>query len=213
MADVLSTSVSGLLAFQNALSVTSNNVANAATPGYSVETPNFAAQPGVSTSAGTFGNGVQIASVTRSYSELLAGQMRSSQSSYSSFNAYSTTAATVDNMLSDTTTGLTAHAAELQQFAADPGQCPHPDRQRPGGIEFGPVAGPDQYKDTPASCRRPTRTSKARSATASQKSIRWQPASPTSTFRSPRNRAPGSRPTPCSTSATSCSISSASTSR
>ncbi|MBV9726103.1 MAG: flagellar biosynthesis protein FlgG, partial [Gammaproteobacteria bacterium] len=34
MADVLSTSVSGLLAFQRALDVTSNNVANAATPGY-----------------------------------------------------------------------------------------------------------------------------------------------------------------------------------
>ena len=114
MANVLSNSVSGLLAFQNALSVTSNNVANAATPGYSVETPNFAAQLGVTSSTGTYGNGVQIASVTRGYSELLAGQMRSSQSSYSSFNAYSTTAATVDNMLSDTTTGLTA---TLQNFS------------------------------------------------------------------------------------------------
>ncbi|HEY6456231.1 MAG TPA: flagellar hook-associated protein FlgK [Steroidobacteraceae bacterium] len=114
MANVLSNSVSGLLAFQNALSVTSNNVANAATPGYSVETPNFAAQLGVTSSTGTYGNGVQIASVTRGYSELLAGQMRSSQSSYSSFNAYSTTAASVDNMLSDTTTGLTA---TLQNFS------------------------------------------------------------------------------------------------
>jgi flagellar hook-associated protein 1 len=114
MANVLSNSVSGLLAFQNALSVTSNNVANAATPGYSVESPNFAAQLGVTSSTGTYGNGVQIASVTRGYSELLAGQMRSSQSSYSSFNAYSTAAATVDNMLSDTTTGLTA---TLQNFS------------------------------------------------------------------------------------------------
>jgi flagellar hook-associated protein 1 FlgK len=113
MSNVLSNSVSGLLAFQNALSVTSNNVSNAATPGYSVEAPNFAAQLGVSSSTGTYGNGVEIESVTRSYSELLAGQMRSSQSSYSNFNAYATTAATVDNMLSDTTTGLTA---TLQNF-------------------------------------------------------------------------------------------------
>jgi flagellar hook-associated protein 1 FlgK len=114
MSNVLSNSVSGLLAFQNALAVTSNNVANAATPGYSVESPNFAAQLGVTSSTGTYGNGVEIESVTRGYSELLAGQMRSSQSGYSSFNAYATTAGTVDNMLSDTTTGLTA---TLQNFS------------------------------------------------------------------------------------------------
>jgi flagellar hook-associated protein 1 len=113
MSNVLSNSVSGLLAFQNALAVTSNNLSNAATPGYSVESPNFEAQLGITSSTGTYGNGVEIENVTRSYSELLAGQMRSSQSSYSSFNAYSTTAATVDDMLSDTTTGLTA---TLQNF-------------------------------------------------------------------------------------------------
>ncbi len=114
MSNVLSNSVSGLLAFQNALAVTSNNVANAATPGYSVESPNFNAQLGVTSSTGTYGNGVEIENVTRNYSELLACQMRSSQSSYSNFNAYSTTAASVDDMLSDTTTGLTA---TLQNFS------------------------------------------------------------------------------------------------
>jgi flagellar hook-associated protein 1 FlgK len=114
MADLLSTSVSGLIAFQNALSVTSNNVANVSTPGYSVETPDFTAEPGESTGVGYFGTGVQISNVTRSYSELLATQMRTSQSSYSNFNTYATTAAQVDNMLSDTTTGL---SAQLQGFS------------------------------------------------------------------------------------------------
>jgi flagellar hook-associated protein 1 FlgK len=106
MADLLSTSVSGLIAFQNALNVTSNNVANVSTPGYSVETPIFTAQLGQSTGVGYFGTGVDISNVTRNYSELLATQMRTSQSSYSSFNSYATTAAEVDNMLSDTSTGL-----------------------------------------------------------------------------------------------------------
>ena len=114
MADLLSTSVSGLIAFQNALSVTSNNVANVSTPGYSVENPVFTAQPGESTGIGYFGTGVQISNVTRSYSELLATQMRTSQSSYSSFNTYATTAAQVDNLLSATTTGL---SAQLQGFS------------------------------------------------------------------------------------------------
>jgi flagellar hook-associated protein 1 FlgK len=114
MVDVLRTSVSGLLAFQKALGVTSNNVANVSTPGYSVESAQFSPQLGESTSIGNFGTGVQVTGVTRSYSELLAGQMRTSQSNYSSFNAYATTAASVDDMLSDTSTGLTA---QLQNFS------------------------------------------------------------------------------------------------
>jgi flagellar hook-associated protein 1 len=113
MSDILSTSVSGLLAFQQALDVTSNNISNAATPGYSVENINLTPAPGQATSSGYIGGGVQVQSITRSYDELLAGQVRSSQSSYSSFNTYSTQASTIDNMLSDSTTGLTA---SLQSF-------------------------------------------------------------------------------------------------
>jgi flagellar hook-associated protein 1 FlgK len=113
MSDILSTSVSGLLAFQRALDITSNNISNVATPGYSREQANFTPQPGQATSAGYIGSGVTIDSVTRSYDELLAGQVRSSQSSYSNFNTYATQAAQIDNMLSDSSTGLTA---SLQSF-------------------------------------------------------------------------------------------------
>lgn len=113
MGDLLSTSVSGLLAFQQALNVTSNNVSNAATPGYSVETPNFAEQPAQLTASGSIGSGVMIGSVTRSYSELLAQQVRSSQSSYSSLNTLATQAAQVDNLLSGTGGGI---GATLQSF-------------------------------------------------------------------------------------------------
>src|ERR1700761_2177 len=113
MSDVLSTSVSGLLAFQRALDVTSNNISNVATPGYSREQVTFTPQPGQATSAGYIGSGVTIDSITRSYDELLAGQVRSSQSSYSNFDTYSTQAAQIDNMLSDSDTGLTA---SLQSF-------------------------------------------------------------------------------------------------
>src|SRR5690348_10828530 len=107
MSDVLSTSVSGLLAFQRALTVTSNNISNVATPGYSVEKAHFTPQPGQATSVGYIGSGVTIDSITRSYDELLASQVRSSQSGYSSFSSYATTAAQVNNMLSSSSTGLT----------------------------------------------------------------------------------------------------------
>ena len=113
MSDIFSTSVSGLLAFQRALNVTSNNISNVATPGYSKENANFTERPGQAYSSGYIGSGTEIESVTRSYDELLAGQVRSSQSSFSSFNTYATQAAQIDNMLSDPKTGLTV---SLQNF-------------------------------------------------------------------------------------------------
>lgn len=113
MPDLLSTSVSGLLAFQQALDVTSNNIANASTPGYSVETANLAEAPGQQTTAGFIGNGVDVQSISRTFNEFLAQQVRSSQSSYSSSNTLATQASQVDNMLSDSGTGLTA---TLQSF-------------------------------------------------------------------------------------------------
>ncbi len=113
MGDLLSTSVSGLIAFQQALDVTSNNVANSSTPGYNVETANFSEAPGQSSSVGYVGNGVDVSNITRAYNALLAQQVNSSQASYSSFNTLSTEAAQIDDMLSDSSTGLTA---TLQSF-------------------------------------------------------------------------------------------------
>ena len=113
MADLLSTSVSGLLAFQQALDVTSNNISNSATPGYSVETANLVEQPGQFTGSGFSGGGVAVQSTTRAYNAQLTQQVRTSQSSYSSFNTLATQAQQIDNMLSDSTTGL---SASLQNF-------------------------------------------------------------------------------------------------
>ncbi len=113
MADLLSTSVSGLLAFQQALDVTSNNISNVDTPGYDVETANFTEQQGQDTGAGYVGSGVDVSSITRAYDQYLAEQVNSTQSSYSSSNTLATQAAQVDDMLSDSSTGLTA---TLQSF-------------------------------------------------------------------------------------------------
>src|SRR5947208_615761 len=113
MSDIFSTSVSGLQAFQRALDVISNNVANAATPGYSVEKVNFQERQAQATASGYIGSGASVQSITRAYDELLAGQVRSSQSSYSSFNTFATQSAQIDNMLSSSTTGVTA---SLQAF-------------------------------------------------------------------------------------------------
>ena len=113
MADLLATSVSGLLAFQQALDVTSNNIANVNTPGYSAETANLAEAPGQFTGAGYIGGGVDVASVTRAYTQQLAQQANTSQSSYSSYHTLATQAQQIDNMLSASSTGL---SASLQSF-------------------------------------------------------------------------------------------------
>src|SRR5579883_1959925 len=124
MADLLSTSVSGLLAFQQALDVTSNNIANASTPGYSVERANLVEAPGQSTGIGFIGSGVDVQSITRTYNEFLAQQVRGSQASYSSSNTLATQAAQIDNMLSSSSTGLTAtlqgFVNSLQTVASSP---------------------------------------------------------------------------------------------
>ena len=113
MADLLSTSVSGLLAFQEALDTTSQNVTNGDTTGYSVETTNLSEAQGQSLGTGYVGGGVEVSGITRAYDELLAAQVRSSQASYSSFNTFATQAAQIDNMLSASGTGLTT---TLQNF-------------------------------------------------------------------------------------------------
>ncbi len=113
MADLLATSVSGLLAFQQALDVTSNNIANVETPGYSAETANLTEAPGQFMGSGYVGGGVDVASITRAYNAQLAEQANTSQSSYSSYNTLATQAAQIDNMLSASSTGL---SASLQSF-------------------------------------------------------------------------------------------------
>ena len=126
MADALLSSVSGLLAFQQALDVTSNNIANSSTAGYSVETANISQGYAQGTSTGFIGSGANVTSITRSYSETLAGQVRSSQSAYSYFTTLSTQATNVDNMLSASSTGLTSSLQSfsnaLQTLSTDPSQ-------------------------------------------------------------------------------------------
>ena len=80
MGDMLSTGVTGLLAFQNALDTISNNVSNVNTPGYSVENTNLVTNPATMTAEGAIGNGVSVASTTRSYSDFLDAQTRTATS-------------------------------------------------------------------------------------------------------------------------------------
>lgn len=114
MGDMLSTGVSGLLAFQTALDTISNNISNVNTPGYSQESANLATNPTSAAPNGWIGNGVSVSSVTRAYNQFLTEQLNSSTSGYNQLNTLSTLAANIDNLFSDPTTGL---SATLQNFS------------------------------------------------------------------------------------------------
>ncbi len=115
MSDLLSTSVSGLLAFQTALETISNNISNVDTPGYDEETTNLVTNPGTPSAEGSIGNGVSVGSVTRAYNQFLAEQTNSASSSYNQLNTLATFADQINNMFSDSSTGL---SATLQSFSS-----------------------------------------------------------------------------------------------
>jgi flagellar hook-associated protein 1 FlgK len=113
MADMLSTGVSGLLAFQRALATTSHNIANASTPGYNRQLVNLATQGADPMGNGWVGRGVQVTTIQRAFDAALSGQMRTATSGYQQLDTFATLAGRVDNLFSDSSTGL---ATTLQQF-------------------------------------------------------------------------------------------------
>lgn len=113
MADLLNTSISGLLAFQRALDVTSHNITNANTPGYSRQLPDFQTRTPQYLGGNWMGSGADVAAVNRAYDNFLSTQARSASSAYNQSNTYATQAARVSNLFGDTTTGL---SAAMQKF-------------------------------------------------------------------------------------------------
>lgn len=113
MADLLNTSISGLLAFQRALDTTSHNITNANTVGYSRQLPQFTTRQPQFSGGAWVGSGADVSSITRAYDNFLSSQARSASSAYSQSNTYATQAERVSNLFGNSTTGLTA---SLQQF-------------------------------------------------------------------------------------------------
>jgi flagellar hook-associated protein 1 FlgK len=113
MADMLTTGVSGLLAFQRALDTTSHNIANASTDGYSRQLVDLATRPPDAFGNGWVGTGVDVATVRRQFDEILASQARVAGSGFQQLDTFSTYATRIDNLFSDANTGL---ATTLQGF-------------------------------------------------------------------------------------------------
>src|SRR5262245_22234215 len=124
MADLLNIGLSALLSQQRALTTTSNNIANANTPGYTRQRVEQTTRPAQRLGSDFVGTGVDVQTVRRMSDEILANQLRSASGSFGRTDAFSALAEPLDNMLADSDTGLTASMQSfvnsLQDVANDP---------------------------------------------------------------------------------------------
>ena len=106
MSDVYGISISALQAFQTALQVTSNNIANANTPGYDKETVQLTNAVPESAGSTPIGAGVDVAGISRAFSQLNANQLNLSQSSLGQLNSLQSYTSQIDNIVGTTAGGL-----------------------------------------------------------------------------------------------------------
>jgi flagellar hook-associated protein 1 FlgK len=107
VSDAFGISLSALQAFQQAIAVTSNNVANANTPGYDEESIQLTDIPPQAYGTLAVGGGVGVNGVTRAFSQAEANQLNNSQSSLGSLNAVQNYTNQIDNLFGTTANGLT----------------------------------------------------------------------------------------------------------
>ncbi|MGH8167242.1 MAG: flagellar hook-associated protein FlgK, partial [Woeseiaceae bacterium] len=128
MPNLLSTSLSGMLAFQRAIEMTGHNIANANTPGYSRQVAEFTTRIGQSMGNGYIGGGTQITTIKRIYDQMLGEQMRTSTTGQARFSVLDSLATRVDNLLADAdtgvNTGLQGFFNSVQDLANDPASIP-----------------------------------------------------------------------------------------
>lgn len=122
---LVSNSLTGLEAAQQALQVVGNNIANVNTPGYNNEVVQQVQQTSTLLGQLTLGNGTQIQNVVRSYNSYLQGQVWSSTAAASGASTYNTELQSVVNLIAGSGAGLSSainnfFASGVAQVAANP---------------------------------------------------------------------------------------------
>ena len=126
--NIFNIGVSGLAAAQAGLLTTGHNISNASTPGFnrqqivqSTNTPQF-------TGAGFLGQGTNVSTVKRLYSQFLSSQTLSAQTRLSELNAYADQVRQIDALLADPSAGLSTALNDffrgVHEVAANPASIP-----------------------------------------------------------------------------------------
>jgi flagellar hook-associated protein 1 FlgK len=113
--NILGIGQSALAAAQVGLATTGHNIANASTPGYNRQVVVQNAAQAQDYGFGFMGQGTEVSTVKRVYSDFLGVQVQTAQSSKSGLDSYYTQIKQIDNLLADPTSGL---SPALQDFFA-----------------------------------------------------------------------------------------------
>lgn len=125
---IMSVGVSGLQAAQVALLTTSHNISNATTPGYNRQQAIQSTNTPLAHGNGFIGRGVQVSTVQRIYSQYLVNQSLQAQTQSSQLDSHYNEIKQIDNLLADTTSGLTPVLHNffnaVQDMASNPTSIP-----------------------------------------------------------------------------------------
>ncbi|WP_043301644.1 flagellar hook-associated protein FlgK [Pseudomonas sp. M47T1] len=121
---LISIGLSGLNASQTALTVTSNNITNVSTSGYSRESTTSVAAAMQNVGVGFVGTGTTISDVRRIYNSYMDSQLQTTTALSADAATYSDNVSSLDSLLSDSATGisatLTSFFSALQTASANP---------------------------------------------------------------------------------------------
>jgi len=125
---ILDIGISGLLTAQNQLLTTSHNISNADTPGYKRQQVLLSTNTPQSSGAGFVGRGVHSSTVQRIYNQFLVSQSLQVQTQSQALDSYSSQIKQLDNMLGDSTSGLSPTLqnffSAIQDVATNPSVIP-----------------------------------------------------------------------------------------
>jgi flagellar hook-associated protein 1 len=121
----LNIAVNSMLAQQGAIETTTNNIANANTPGYSREVPNLEEAPTVQLGSLTFGTGVQLGSVSSLRDSVLDVRVNQETQQQGQLNAFLESGQQIQQLFNETAgtglqTPLTNFFNSFSQLASDP---------------------------------------------------------------------------------------------
>ncbi len=106
MSNIFGIGLSGLNAAQAGMATTQHNIANANTPGYSMQQIVQTASTAQYTGYGYIGQGTNVSTVQRIYNDFLNTQILQGQAQSSQLNTYQTQVTQLDNLIGSPTVGL-----------------------------------------------------------------------------------------------------------
>ena len=122
--NILNIGQSALFAAQQQLATTSHNISNAGTAGYTRQVVQQASAGAQDQGNGFIGMGTKVNDVTRVYDGFLTKQILTAQTSASAYSAYSDQISQIDDVVADTSAGLSPALATffkgLQDLTANP---------------------------------------------------------------------------------------------